>query len=1040
NPKEQEDGRRLYSILLVTDDEGNIGSITKQEIVKAKNRLKTLLGGRKLKPLFYFLDPLVNVSLTTRQVLADLWTEMPFSFFPIQKKDGHELCIRPFLNMNEPELLTGVDETKIHFQIGPAPPLDHMLQKDKGSVLKKIYMKDALLIMFRNQNVVNFHLHMPLLNKRQRSVTEATRVFYAKWLFTELRQLRIPSHIELTVDGLNAMTGIPVDDSYYKEQIYEVLKDMLLFPESSVRSFWPQRLSEEPSENISYLFSKCRCSLCTRTNFSAEPRVVRIYKGNVNDLITKAVMNKAQSIFSTNSRVSASIRAFIETMSDEFKDIDLDIPLDPLELKTEEEMQTFLSTLPGQEQDKEIEQLDVSKLPPIQKSDPALFGNHPMDGIPDQFRPGDWRNTDIMDRIPSEVPDHIKKQFGDLLDKYSNLFSYFPDNCRPLSLKGKPVILDIELVSDIPIFMKPYTCFGSQIDMLDNKITDLLEKNEIHRIKSDYNIAVILTHHNSSQKHVQGADKKVRMCLDLRIINMLTKNKNIDSHLVTGIEQKKTVLKGNRVLTSADISKAYRAIMASERLQQITAFRCPSSRKYPNDTFAFKSAADGLACMPGLYSRVLQEALSPEARRNCISHIDDILIYSKTYEDHLHHLEVVFKDLMKCNFLLSASKLKPFQKEVYFLGFMVSGDEQWIPEDRLAFVDKIEVPKNKKQIQSLLGTANYLSAFIDGFQQCCGPLYDAMKGKSDKTPLQLNDVQMKAFYELKRLIKNAPRLSHLDTSQPIYMECDASLTGAGSILYHIYNNPDGSQTKKVVRYGSRRWSLTESLNHTSLEREALAILVGAKTHMLFLQACPEVIIKTDLKSLVPILSCYNNPDSNTMAITSHRIYALPFKWKLHHTPGVSLPVADLFSRIHKPYECQYTDRKFRYPDLKREQITMPDEWKNNPDLVLTTTDLMEAMRQQILFIEKSSYNVKEKRLKALLDEVVLIFDGLGSDRDILLNTVKDDLKQVQDRVKKSKTEKAVINEANVKLTNPPQKTLITPEFLIKGQNSNPKLY
>jgi hypothetical protein len=1038
NPKEQQENKKLYSILLVTDDEGGIGSITKREIIETKNRLKTLLEEKKLKPLFYFLDPLSNVSLTTRQVLVDLWKEMPFSFFPIQRKDGHDLCVRPSLIMNEPELLTGIDEAKIHFQIGPAPPLESMLYKDKESILKKIEMKDALLIMFRNQNIINFHLHMPLLNKRQRSLTEVSRKFYAKWLFTELRQLRIPLHIELTVDGLNAMTGCPVDANYYKDQIFDVLKDSLLFPEPSARTFWPQRLDENPPENVSYLYSKCRCSLCTRTNFSAVPGIVKIFKGNINELITKAIVKKSESIFSTNSRVSASLKAFIETISDEYNEIDTDVPLDPLELRSEEDMQNFLSTLPGQEQDKEIDQLDESKLPPIQKSDPALFGNHPMDGIPDQFRPGNWRNTDMMDRIPSEVPDHIKQSFGDLLDKYSNLFSYYPDNCRPLSLNGKPVILDIELVSDIPVFMKPYTCFGSQIDMLDNKITDLLIKNEIHRIKSDYNIAVILTHHNSSQKHVQGAEKKVRMCLDLRIINMLTKNKNIDSHLVTGIEQKKTVLKGNPVLSSADISKAYRAIMASERLQQITAFRCPSSRKYPNDTFAFKSAADGLACMPGLYSRVLQEALSPEARHNCISHIDDILIYSKTYEDHLHHLDIVFRDLMKCNFLLSASKFQPFQKEIYFLGFMISGDEQWIPEDRLSFVDKIEVPKNKKQIQSLLGTANYLSAFIDGFQQCCGPLYDAMKGKSDKTPLQLNDVQMKAFHELKRLIKNAPRLSHLDTSQPIYMECDASLTGAGSILYHIYDNPDGSQTKKVVRYGSRRWSLTESLNHTSLEREALAILVGAKTHMLFLQACPEVIIKTDLKSLIPILSCYNNPDSNTMAITSHRIYALPFKWKLHHTPGVSLPVADLFSRIHKPYECQYTDRRFRYPDLKREHIKMPEEWKQNPDLILTTADLMEAMRQQIMFIEKSSYNVKEKRLKGLLDEVILLFDDLGNDRDVLLSTVKNDLKEVRQKTKK--VAGAEIEEKHIKLTNPPQKTLITPEFLIKGQNSNPKLH
>ena len=53
--------------------------------------------------------------------------------------------------------------------------------------------------------------------------------------------------------------------------------------------------------------------------------------------------------------------------------------------------------------------------------------------------------------------------------------------------------------------------------------------------------------------------------------------------------------------------------------------------------------------------------------------------------------------------------------------------------------------------------------------------------------------------EIKRLIKEAPKLSHLDTSHPIHMECDASLTGAGSIIYHIYDNPDGTKTKNIVR-------------------------------------------------------------------------------------------------------------------------------------------------------------------------------------------------------------------------------------------------
>jgi len=1031
-----------FNLILVTDDDGGLGHITQKEIIKVKNKIQGLLKQDNLQPLFYLIDPLIEISFTTRQVLVDLWQEIPFSIFPARILNGHEQCVRPSLNMNHDDFLVGIDSTTVHFQIGPAPPPVNMLQKDGGSIEKEISFKGASLFMFRDHNKLNCHFHMPLLDQKKQILTEAARNFYARWVFNELRSLRIPHRVQITADGFSAANGAKISNKYYITQLVEVLRDMLLFPEPSARVFWPLRMNEGCPDVTNPIKRNCTCSMCRDQDTIFNPGVVILYDGSINDLITK-INDTGSNIseISSCSRLTGDVKAVIDSICDTDDGFDTDVPLDPLELCPEEEMTSFLTTLPGQEQVNEIDEMDTSDLPPIQKSDPKLFGDYPMEGIPDHFRPGDWRNTDIMDRIPPEVPQYIKDKFGELLDKHSNLFSYYPDNSRPLSLHGRPVVLDVELTTDIPVFMKPYTCFGSQIDMLDDKLTELLEKNEIHDIDSKYNIAVILTHHNSSQKHVQGTQKKVRLCLDMRVINMLTKGKNLDSHFVTGIEQKKTVLKGHDVLSSHDFQKAYRAVLASPFLQQITAFRCPSSRKYPNRILAFKSAPDGTACMPGLYSKVVNEALSPEARKNSIFHIDDILVYSKTYEEHLEHLDIVYTDLGRCNFLLSASKLKPFQKEICFLGFMISGQEQWIPEDRKSYVDGLEPPKTKKQLQALLGTANYLSAFIDGFQHCCGPLYDAMKGKSDKITFQLNDIQMKAFHEIKRLIKEAPRLGHLDTSQPIYLECDASLVGAGNILYQIYDLPDGTKKKVVIRYGSKRWSTTESLNHTSLEREALAILVAVRQHMIFLQACPEVIIKTDLKSLIPILSCYNNPDSTTMALTSHKLYSLPFRWKLHHIPGANLPVADFFSRIYKPYECQFTDRRFRYPDLKREHIEMPDEWKNNPDLILTTADLMEAMRQQIMFIEKSSYGVKEKRLKSFLNEITLLYEGLGPDVEELLTKTKNDLYEVQGALKSKaakKKEKAEIQE--IKLTVPAHKSLITPEFLMKGQQSNPKLY
>lgn len=319
-----------------------------------------------------------------------------------------------------------------------------------------------------------------------------------------------------------------------------------------------------------------------------------------------------------------------------------------------------------------------------------------------------------------------------------------------------------------------------------------------------------------------------------------------------------------------------------------------------------------------------------------------------------------------------------------------------------------------------------------------GPLYDAMKGKTDKTPIELDDIQMKSFLELKRQIAAAPKVHLLDTTKPIYMEVDASLIGTGSVLYQesVIN---GKIVRQIIRFGSRRFSVTESLNHTSLEREAMAILIGVKQHMSFLEACPEAIIKTDLKSLITLLSCYKNPSSTKFALISHQIYALRVKWKLIHSPGIDIPLADMLSRLHKPYSCHYTDRHLRYPDLKRDNIMMPPEWRNKPDLVLTTADLLEAMRQQIVFIEKSSNNVKEKRLKALINEVSVQFSELTDSKNQLATLLEEDLSRVRDNIQKDKQEKLLKKNRISAITSVDPDLIISPDFIRKYQRNNPQI-
>jgi hypothetical protein len=1025
-------------LLAVADEEGSLAHIDDIKIKKAFNQVKEFTDRTKKTPLFFFLDPLQKLAFTSRLTLNSIFRKFKFSFFPVRPWPDHSQCIRPAIHMNKPELFTGITKTRIHIQNGPASPFPDSLQREHGTPLVQIPFYNSTLFMFKYEQTLNCHLHVHLSQEKDQYLTESERNRLITSLLVELRYLRIPHQVQITTDGYDSITGSKLTDRYLQQNLKQIAMNLSPFYEPAILTQWPSRLSEDLPITIDIISDECFCSLCI-TDFNFKPNEVILYDGDINNLICSAPFpspngwHSSKSTHSTSSKITPSLKAILASILDVSDDFDTDQPLDYMELCDENELQTFLNTHPGTEADGE----DTHDLPPPQPSNPELFKDFDMVGIPDQFRPGDWRNTDIMDRLQNVSP-AIREQFGQLLDKHRMVISYFDNNCRPVLFRGKPAVVDVDLTTDEPIFMKPYMVSGVAVDMLDSKIDELLERNEIHPIESKYNVAIILTHHNSSQKHVEGQSKKVRMVLDLRNTNAIIKDKNLHSYLVKKIEILFMTIHGSSTLTSVDISKAYRALVASFKLQQICAFRTPSSRKYPHVTWAFRSACDGLANLPGYYSYIMQDALSIKAKQFTIAHIDDLLIFSKSDEEHLDHLDTVLTDLGKCNFMISAKKLQPFQRQINFLGHMLDGFNKWIPDDRKSYFDLLEPPKTKKQLQSLLGVANYMGNFIDSYAMIAGPLYDAMRGKTDKTPIELNDIQMKSFLELKNQIAKAPKLSLLDTSRTIYMECDASLVGTGSVLYHE-KEVDGKITREIIRYGSRRFSLTESLNHTSLEREAMAILIGVKQHMSFLEACPEAVIKTDLKSLITLLSCYNNPASSRFAIISHRLYALPFKWSLIHSPGIDIPLADMLSRIHKPYVCCYTDRHLRYPDLKRDNIMMPPEWRDKPNLVLTTADLLEAMRQQIVFVEKSSNNVKEKRLKALINEVSLQFSELTDSKNQLAALLEDDLSRVRNNIQKDQEAKKLSKAKISALTAVDPDLLITSEFIRKYQSENPKL-
>jgi hypothetical protein len=1058
NPDEYHpDNLEFYiTLLIIPDEDGSFSSITPEHMRRTKKKIEEdLKEYSDPPPSYFFLDPLNELSYQTMSMMVDLHELFKYRFHPVQPTVDHDNCTHFTRRCLNPNILPGTQATRLHIQTGKIRPPPDLLAIDAGSFLFTTKILGASLFIFKLGIFLNCHLHMPHgLSESPYRTLWRDRILYIT--MSELRKLRIPTDIQISIDGDPYSPLAKQEVEAYSKIMHDTLDRLPPFMDPHDKcNMYVRPVDEEAVDFFKEEYCKCcLCTTCPCSQTRQDTGALYLYEGNLQH---RSRRPKEEDLLVTRKKnpAHAAIGSFTAVDEAEF-----DIPLDPLGLVDEEELHTFMNTHPGFENDnaeEENKSADPAPSSSAEKAIPLPQYSHRTSapGIPDTFQQGNWRQyIDIssMSQIPTE--EH-KKKMEDLLDRYSNILSCHKTDCRPIYLDEKQVEVDIELTTDKPIFIKPYPIAEKMIKVLDSKIDEMLEKGEIVEIESPYNVPILLTHHNSENKHIDFDKKKFRLCLDLRVVNSLTKFKNLHSHLVKGIEFLYARIKGMRVFTVIDMTKAYRSLIATEKLMQVCAFRTPGSTKYPFHTWAFRSTPDGLATLPGFYTYCIQKALSPRSRQCTLNHIDDLLVASPDWDTHLQDLESVFSDLLKGNFLISVPKLKLGKTEISFLGHIVDGEVLRVPSDRKSYFDALTPPTTKKEMQSLLGVAGYMAHFVDSYHLKTGPLFEALRGKTDKQKFTLNEVQMKAFEELRQSIKKAESLYIVDFNETIFMETDSSLSGTGSILYQEYSDPlalPGSPLKRrIIRYGSRRFSVTESLHHTSLEREAMGVLIGCKTHYFYLYNCPQAVIKTDLKSLITLLSCYNNPDSGRMSLLSHRLYSLPFRWSLTHSAGADIPLADALSRLYPPYKAAFSDRHMRYPDLKRENIKLPDEWKKTPNLVLKTSDILDAMRHQAVFIEKSSLAVKSKRLKALMDEVILLRDEIGEIEGTKLEKqISKELeiieKEKENREKdlnmeKAQREKALAGNSSAQmsaLTAVSSKTMLTPYFFTEKQSQNAK--
>jgi hypothetical protein len=305
---------------------------------------------------------------------------------------------------------------------------------------------------------------------------------------------------------------------------------------------------------------------------------------------------------------------------------------------------------------------------------------------------------------------------------------------------------------------------------------------------------------------VKKKDNSLRRCVDYRPLNAVTiKNKYPLPRIDILFDQ----LAGAKVFSKIDLRSSYHQIKIKPSDVPKTAFLI-RNRLYEYLVMSF-----GLTNAPAYFMYLINSVFMPDLDKFVVVFIDDILIYSKTEEDHANHIRVVLQRLRDHRLYAKFSKCEFWLDSVKFLGHTISSKGISVDPTKVQEVMNWKPPTSVHQIRSFLGLAGYYHRFIPDFSKIAKPMTELLK---KEVKFHWVDKCEEAFHTLRKLLTTALVLAQPDCSKPFDVYCDASGTGLGCVLM---------QNNRVIAYASRALRNLEQ-NYPTHDLELAAVIHALK--------------------------------------------------------------------------------------------------------------------------------------------------------------------------------------------------------------------
>ena len=418
------------------------------------------------------------------------------------------------------------------------------------------------------------------------------------------------------------------------------------------------------------------------------------------------------------------------------------------------------------------------------------------DAPPAASQPGPPRRPPLPERLSPLQ----QQQLNDLFREFTNVFSQGEDDL------GSTPLLEHTIETHGPPLRQPYRRQNPAVRREEMaQVQQILASDVIRPSNSPWALPVVM---------VRKKDGSLRLCVDFRQLNAATVK---DAHPLPRIDDLLDALHGARWFLTLDLKSGYWQVPITECDKAKTAFRTSSGELYE-----FNQVPFGLCNAPATFSRLMDRVLSGLHWETCLFYLDDIIVFSSTWEEHLARLRQVFERLRHANLKLGAEKCTFAAKEVSYLGHRVDSS-------LLAAIREIPPPKTATEVRSFLGLAGYYLRYVKNFAAVAGPLHSLTR--KDAVFHWRAECQA-TFDKLKTLLTTSPITAFPGFSPASRLYTDASTASLGAILAQVRDSKE-----RIICCASRALNQAEKF-YPATKLECLAIVWAVAKFRPYLMAMP----------------------------------------------------------------------------------------------------------------------------------------------------------------------------------------------------------